>query len=323
MSYKMDLKDKKLLYEIDFNARKTYSDIAKKILMSKRGVEYKIKNLEKNKIITGYYPIINLSKIGYLYFRIFIKFQNLTKKLREDIKKYIVNNPHIGWAIWYYGQYDIGFTIWAKSVTEFKKIANEIYGRFDQYIKTRTESVTSELSIYKNRFLINTKDSEKITLKEKIEEIQLDNIDKKILHILIKNPRISLVDAASILKESTKLLSYRIKRLTKNNILLGIRPILNYEQLRKTYYKVFITLNNFEEKKVKQVEESIQRNPKIIYIVKALGTCDLDIEIILDNAKELFDFIEELQTQFPNMIKEYQTMTLTETIKVKFLPVEE
>ena len=43
----LDLKDKKILFELDFDARQSYSEIAKKVRLSKQVVEYRIKKSRK------------------------------------------------------------------------------------------------------------------------------------------------------------------------------------------------------------------------------------------------------------------------------------
>jgi len=241
MKPKLDLRDKKLLLEIDFNARKSYAELAKKLRMSKRGVEYKLRNLEKKKIILGYSPIINAPKLGYYYCRVFVKFQNLTKEVKEKIEEYMKNHDEVGWAIWFYGINGIGFVSWAKTLSDFREKINNFYSEFHKNIQSRFESIGIEINFYKNRYLLNSQDVEKITLKERTNKFKLDKIDKELLRILIEDPRLKIVEIASKLKESARTTAYRLKRLYKNEILLGIRPILNHSLLGKTYYKVYIT----------------------------------------------------------------------------------
>ena len=78
----LDLKDRKLLAELDFNARAANSKLAKKVLLTKKGIEYRIKQLEKRGIIRGYYPIINFRKLGFFYCRIFVKLQYVNEKIK-------------------------------------------------------------------------------------------------------------------------------------------------------------------------------------------------------------------------------------------------
>jgi len=46
MTYELDLKDKKILYELDINSRQPNSEIAKKVGLSKQIVGLRIKKLE-------------------------------------------------------------------------------------------------------------------------------------------------------------------------------------------------------------------------------------------------------------------------------------
>ena len=60
---KLDLKDKKILYELDLNSRATLNEIAKKVGLSKQVVDYRLKNLIKNNVINRFYTAINFSKL--------------------------------------------------------------------------------------------------------------------------------------------------------------------------------------------------------------------------------------------------------------------
>lgn len=319
----LDLRDKKLLFELDFDARKTYSKLSKTLGMSKRGVEYKIQSLEKKGIIKGYYPVIDLSKLGYYYFRVLIKFNNLSANLRKEIEKYVITNKEIGWAFWIYGEYDLGFSIWAKSLTEFQRISSKFYFAFDKYIKTRRESIGTEINFYKHRYLIDSKDLNSVSIGERVSnELKLDEIDSTLLKLLIKKPRSSIIDLAEQIRESPKLVAYRLKRLKAQGIILAIRPSLKHQLLGRTYHKILINFNNTNQDKINQLEKYVASSPLVIYIVKALGLCDFDIELMTESNEQLFQFVEDLQTKFPGMIKEYQTLIFGDTIKAKFLPFD-
>jgi len=61
----IDLKDRKILYHLDLNCRQSYSQIGKKVGLSKKVVEYRVKRMEKEKIITGYWTNIDSYRFGY------------------------------------------------------------------------------------------------------------------------------------------------------------------------------------------------------------------------------------------------------------------
>lgn len=66
MSYKLDLRDKKLLYELDLNSRQSFNELARKLKVSKSAVIYRIRNLEKASIIKCYNTIMDTGKLGYI-----------------------------------------------------------------------------------------------------------------------------------------------------------------------------------------------------------------------------------------------------------------
>ena len=82
---KLDLKDKKILFELDFHARMPYSQLAKKVGLSKQGAEYKVQNLIKKGVIKGFYPVINVPKMGYLYCRLALVVKNITPETDSDL----------------------------------------------------------------------------------------------------------------------------------------------------------------------------------------------------------------------------------------------
>ena len=85
MLHKLDIKDRKILYELDINARQSFSEISKKVRLSKEVVNYRIKRLEKLGIVKGYYALINISRLGYMCNRFLIKLKNATPKKEQEI----------------------------------------------------------------------------------------------------------------------------------------------------------------------------------------------------------------------------------------------
>ena len=82
---KLDLKDKKILYELDKDCRQSCSQIGKKVGLSTEVVNYRIKKFEEEKIITHYQVVVNLSKLEILEFKMALSLQNInSEKLTEN-----------------------------------------------------------------------------------------------------------------------------------------------------------------------------------------------------------------------------------------------
>lgn len=316
---KLDLKDKKILFELDFHARDSNTKIAKKVRLSKQGVDYKIRSLVKRGVIQGFIPIINGNQLGYFYGRLFIKFQNLTQEKENKIFNEIIANPLYKWVTKSEGPYDTIFATWTKTLKEFKQLSEDLIGKYGFYIKEKRESIGVKLTHFQSRYLLESKDTEEIVFEETTKPTKIDQLDMNILRLLTKDARMSLVKIAQALKTSAKSVSYRLKKLEEEQVILGYRPIINNELIGFTHYKVLFYLTNVTEEKLAQFKHSLKSLSPIMYIVDEIGITDVDIELILLTGKSIFQFVDKIRFNFPELIRDYEAFTL-KNLKIDLLP---
>lgn len=91
----------------------------------------------------------------------------------------------------------------------------------------------------------------------------------KLLKLLSTNARISLVDLSQKLKLTSKSISYRIKQLTKKEVILGYRAILNLNSINYHYYKVDLNLENLD--KIGELRGFVQYHPNITFSERTIG----------------------------------------------------
>ena len=75
---KIDLKDRKILFELDRNSRQSLSQIGKKVGVAKSIVSYRINRLQKLGIIKSYYTVVDLYKLGFIAPRLHFVYQYVT-----------------------------------------------------------------------------------------------------------------------------------------------------------------------------------------------------------------------------------------------------
>lgn len=317
---RLDLKDKKILFNLDFNARQPISDLAKKVGLSKQGIDYRIQKLIENKIILGFYPIINIHLFGSTYGRIFLKFQNLTEEKETQILKELLKNPRINWIIRAEGNYDILMSTWAKDLKGFKEVTQELLYKYGTFIKEKKESVGINVTHFQNRYLLGTKETGEISVGKQKKLVKIDELDKKILIELCRGARVPIVKLANKLGISAKVAAYRIKRLEKNNVILGYRPLINHNLLGWMHYKILFYLTNVTHEDFNKFKAFLKNDPKVMYIVDEIGICDIDVEVMVKSIQDLFKFIKEIKFKFPKLIRDYETLVLVETLKINYLP---
>lgn len=194
---KIDEKDRKILHELDVDARQSYSSIGKKVGLSIPSVRDRIKKLMDREILLGYLAVINTEKIGYTFFNLYLKtnFQNWDEE--QDFIQFLNDHPNVGWFASFSGAWSMKTGIIAKDKSHFEEISREIFNRAGKNLIDRTTTQPLAAYVCKHKFL----DKEKV-MEAGVYQVgkpaKLDEADMKILHLLSLNPRIPLLEISHI-----------------------------------------------------------------------------------------------------------------------------
>ena len=223
---KLDLKDRKILYNLDLNCRQLNAQIGKKVGLSKQVVDYRIKRMEDIDIIKRYWTNIDSYKLGYEVYRYYIVFQNVDSRIKSEIIEYFANYGNMWVVDSAKGIYDLVLVIWVKNISKFYKFwdnANEKYG---DYFAEKIFSIYLQASVFPLTYLLLDKfdktDRDKYEQKVGGETAKIDYMDYRILSELAENARISLVELAETLQSSSQNISYRVKNLKKKVLFKGL-----------------------------------------------------------------------------------------------------
>lgn len=317
---KLDIKDKKILAELDWNARATNSEIAKKAGISKKGVEYRIKRMENNGVILGYYPVINFEKLGFKINRMMFGLQFIGDETKRRMEIYIRSQRDIHWAVWCRGDFDLGIDVWSKSKKEFKETINKFLSKFGKYIKRRVFSTSIGFEQYPSSFILGKKDNRVAKINEETEIEEIDELDRNILKELSKNARLNSTEIARNINSNYKTVSNRIKSMESKGILLCTRAGINFEIIGRKWYKLRLKFYGDITDAEKSARDYFKNKIETAYIVDYLGEEDFDVELIVKEEDALFKIIEEAQSHLKNSIKSYSYFSFEKNIKINYLP---
>jgi DNA-binding Lrp family transcriptional regulator len=319
MAVKLDLKDKKILTLLDEDSRLSNSQIAKRVGLSKPAVEYRIQRFHKNNIIFTHYSVIDFTKLGYSQYKIYFKFQDITLEDEQKIISYWKNDKNSIWIAQIRGRWDLAVSILARSNFEFGKILSKFMNQYSKFILSKDVLLTEYSPIYAREYLTETKPSEFIYgVPSKIYE--LDDADKKILKELSKNARINIVDLAEKTKLSRDIINYRLKKLTKEKIIVQYRCYLNLQNVGINHYKIIFRTKNFDEQSEKEIKSYVTQHKKATQFLKLIGSWDLEIEFETENEDELYKILIEIRKRFSNVIRDFDILRITETYKYDYFP---
>ena len=271
---KLDNKDLQILSILDWNGRIPISKLSKKTRLNKDVIRYRINNLEKDRVLEGYYTIINTSKLGYLTFRIYFDFSNINKETENKIIEYLDKNFNAGQIFSIDGDYQIGIICWEKSVYNLYKKLNEFKKKFGNPLIKEDLSVFILLNHYPKKY-IKGSSNDVVSIKEETET-KIKEEDIKILIELSKNARISSVDLSIKLKIPQSTIINRLRQLSKEKIILGYRANIDIEKIGYQNYYLEIFTNNSED--IEDIITFSKNNLNCTYSSKIILGADLEIE---------------------------------------------
>ena len=133
---KLDQKDKKILEQLQTNARQSIAEIAKKTKLPRDVVVYRIKKLENSKVIRSHHTHLNPSKLGYpLYVYAMFTCYNIKPEEETKFINYLKSLKNIIYVAKTSGKYDFTIGVCAKDYHEFDETVRQIRQKFTDVIK--------------------------------------------------------------------------------------------------------------------------------------------------------------------------------------------
>ncbi|MFC1696997.1 Lrp/AsnC family transcriptional regulator [Nanoarchaeota archaeon] len=317
---KLDKVDKKILFALDMDARAPITKIAKKTRLSREVVNYRIKNMEERGLIRGYYTAIDISKLGYIYTRIFLKFKNISEEKEKEIINFLKQKKNIAWLGDTEGwHFDLVAVVWIKNIKELSKLNDDIRFTFPNEFQDIKISMATELHHFNHKFIYGKTNPSSFTIdtaSSENERIELDKTDNKLLRLMSNNARIPLVELAEKLKLTPNSVKHRIKRLKQQGIIICFRPNIDLNLFDLRYFHIFLNVDQLDKKTEKELLTYLMFDNNVFYITKSFES-ELEFEIVVDSFKELHDCMKKMKARFTNIV-DYSTLIINNVFKVSY-----
>ncbi len=321
MTAKLDAFDRRILFELDKNARITGTDIGKVIRKSKQFVDYRIKKLEESKVILRYVTVIDYSKLGYQSVRVYFKFHNITPQQQAELETGLVKDKEVWWLVTLEGVWDVGYAMVVKNILDFYDYWDRIMSKYRQFINRRSVVVYTHIRQYPKAYLLGQKNIDPGTLVGGSKElVSIGLLDVQLLRFISDNARAPLLEIAGALKTSPQVIKYHLKQLEKQGVIQGYRAMIDVSFLGYRYYKAYINFVHTE--RIKELEEFCRQHPNILNVNRTMGGRDFEIELQAKSFDEFESIMNKLRTQFAGMIDDYEFVIAREEKKMVYFPFE-
>ena len=316
----MDLKDRKLLLELDKDSRCSIKQLGKRTGMKQETVRYRLNKLVDEGIIKQFLGIVNGAALGFTYYQMFIKLQDLKETTKQETIKLLQQNDRVNWIGNLAGNYDIAFIIGIKNNQELTLFLEQFRNGIGKNVMRKTISVHVNSTFYNRDYLIN---KERIASRQKsimYEKQEIDVVNKKICELYCRNARITAVELGKKLSLSPDAIIQRIKKLKEKKILQGGTTIINLNKIGMTQHKILFYLKNTDTIKLEKIKQFAETNNRVIAIINTMSEWDIEIDLEVENTEQLNNFISEITNKFSESIRDYQTVQIIDVPKYTFVP---
>jgi Lrp/AsnC family leucine-responsive transcriptional regulator len=307
-----DETDLVLLSELSLNGRESLTRLAERLGLSKQRLSYRLRNLQQRGVLSGFFAIPNIFRLGFEHFRVFVKFHHFTEAREKELLDHLVSRPEVSWLTQLDGDFDLEFVVWAQGVPAFEAAYDDILAQFGAMFREKYFSLATRIEFFPWRFLAlkvpaegapggARPDGEAPTTGIALESgkpLRIDPIDRRLLAELSRSGRLSLAALARRCRVSPASAAIRVRALRRSGAIAGFGAKIDHGRLGWTYRKVFLQLENPAGEALARLSAWLRSQAEVIFLVKSIGTYDLEAELMTRSTADFFAFMRRLRTAF-------------------------
>ena len=312
-----DQVDLELLAELSLNGRESLTRLAQKLGLSKQRLSYRLRALQRRGVLTGFFAIPNIFRLGFDHFRVFVRFQRLTEAGEKELLDHLLTRSDVSWLTQLDGDFDLEFVVWAQGVPAFESAYDDILGQFGPLFQEKYFSLATRIEFRPWRFLSAgaVAPGEGVALESRPGPIAIDAIDRRLLAELSRNGRLSLAALAARCRISPASAAQRLRALRRSGAVAGFGAKIDHVLLGRVYRKVFLRLERPAGAPLDRLCAWLRACPEVIFLVKTVGGYDLEVELMTGPGAEFLAFMRRLRTEFAAEIAAFRSVIVLRELK--------
>jgi DNA-binding Lrp family transcriptional regulator len=319
----LDLKDRKILYALEQNARQTNVALSKGIGLAPDAIQYRIDRLINRGVLKFFLGYINFGKLGYVDYGLYLSTQRMTRKQEQSFIDFLVNHPYCPYFCRSGGTYDYVADILARNPIFLMELVTEITNAFGDFLYDQEIVTRIHATHFAKQYLLDASKPPKPSTYfggRLDKRVRIDETDDEVLRILATNARAKLVDIAEQIGLSDTAAGQRIKRMEEDELITGYFAWIEPQSLGYQSFNLLLKHQNFRAADEEQLFEFCRIHRHITWLIKTLGRWDFEIAIEVKSQEELQEVVNELKDDFSRIIQRIEFAPIFRTIKYSQYP---
>lgn len=146
--------------------------------------------------------------------------------------------------------------------------------------------------------------------------MQTDKKDYNIISILSENSRTTHTQIGKKVKLSSDSVTNRVNKLIEKGIIKSFKVNLNYHLLGFLEYDIYFKLKNYNQDELNKIIGFLNDNKYVTWIGTCFGNYDLRISIIVNQTREVREFIIDFEAKFNKYYNDSYVVFIIEKYKI-------
>jgi DNA-binding Lrp family transcriptional regulator len=304
----LPLTDRKLIRLLSADSRQPLSALGKKLRTNKQMIKYRLDKLQREGLLAGFYTIVDIAKLGYSYYLVYLKFEGISNEKIEQLHNALIKKPRIVANTSTIGKYDACIVFLASDAHDFQRMYDSYFEGYEKFIKEKVVCVESSAnySCGANIFGFSANQGQ-ISTGGEVSNKAKDNKDIKILNLLSQNARMPLIELGQKTQLTSNAVKERIKRLKLTGIIKIFSVQLNYEKLGLSHFRLLFNLQNLNKEKEQEFIEFLLQEQSIISVSKTTGY-SIECRVAVPDTDAISILIKKARERFKDSFKSYDLL---------------
>jgi DNA-binding Lrp family transcriptional regulator len=314
----IDLADSKILYFLDLDSKISHKTLAKKIGKSPETTLYRISRLRKRGIMLRQHAIVDMSKLGYETYRVYIRWQNMTLQDKEKFYAYLRNKSDVWTTAILHGKWDLAFFVGVKQSSRFQALWSDIETLWKDKIAENKIAIYSPIHNFNKTFFVPELDFRIQRTSGGSVVIKHDEVDEQICREFSPDVTQPLHAIAKKVGVSPETVRKRIKRLETEKVIVGYKIDIDFNRIDLQGYRVDFYLNSTQRNA--ELFEYLKQNKYFYQVNDSIGGADFETEIVVTSLTHLLNELENIMKRFKDVIRYYEYFGYSGFPTLGFIP---
>ena len=317
---RVDSRDRAILFELDLSEARSARDVAKRVGLSEDAVSYRLRRLQQAGVLRGFYTLINVSRLGYRAFRVYLKLEDISPRKEGQLVSSLARRPNFWWVCTLEGgPWDLGVQVWARNADEFRALWEGAFRKYKRFVDEENLSIQTGIVHLRRSYLKGVDRRKKDSVSLEIgEPVSLDSFDWRLLRATAAHARMPLVQLAEKMGVTPMAVKYRLDKLGKAGVIEGVRPVLDLAKLGYRFYKVNFFLRDLSV--IPEMRKWAEANPNVTHVYDYAGYSDIEFSFELESDERLHELVNEVREKFSGKIKNAHSWRISEERKIVYVP---